>query len=407
MKKKIKIKFVDVPREFDKENNFVLDILREKYEVEFSDNPDFLFYGIFGIEYLSHVNCVRIFLNGEPVFPNFNDCDYAIGYAYLSCEDRYLRAGGILGNPLGIAPSKEMQNRDLVSPDLANRRFCNFVYSNNKLGRGSQLRIEFCKKLMQYRHVDCPGRVLNNMSTDEITIRYKGFDSGGVPIVTDNAWEDSKVKFLRNYKFTIAFENIPLSGMTSEKLFHPFYAYSVPIYWGNPAVAREFNPKAFINCSEYGDDFDAVIERIKELDQDDEKYLEMLSQPPLKPSYDFEQMEKMRQFLFMIVERGNNPIRNPEAVDCWETVSANLVLRWGDNYQKVHDAITYAAACQNGLSDRLDEMDAFYRSNTWKLASKLREFGDSRWGYFPKKLFHFLLNIRNRLKGRAKCETKG
>ena len=407
MKKKIKIKFVDVPREFDKKSNFVLDILRERYEVEISESPDFIFYGIFGIEYLSYVNCVRIFLNGEPVFPNFNDCDYAIGYAYMSCEDRYLRVGGILGNPLGMAPTKEMQNRNLVSPKMAGRKFCNFVYSNDKLGYGSQLRIKFCKKIMEYKHVDCPGRVLNNMHTDEISIRYKGFDSGGVPIVTDNAWEDSKVQFLKKYKFTIAFENIPLSGMTSEKLFHPFYAYSVPIYWGNPMVTREFNPKSFINCNDFNGDFDSVLKYVKELDNDNEKYLQMLSEPPLQPDYDFNQTEKLRKFLFMIIERGNKPVRNPEAVNCWETISANLVLRWGDNYQKVHYAITYSAACQNGVPEKLAEMDTLYNSNTWKLVCKLRKFGDSKLGYLPKKFFHFLLKMRKYFHSKTIRDTKG
>lgn len=69
----VKIKFVDMPGEFDEQNNFILDILRERYTVEFSDRPDFLFYSVFGIEYLAYRDCVRIFLDGEPVLPNFND----------------------------------------------------------------------------------------------------------------------------------------------------------------------------------------------------------------------------------------------------------------------------------------------------------------------------------------------
>lgn len=41
----IKIKFVDVHWEFDKNNNFIISILKNNnIEYEFSDQPDFLFF---------------------------------------------------------------------------------------------------------------------------------------------------------------------------------------------------------------------------------------------------------------------------------------------------------------------------------------------------------------------------
>ncbi len=57
-----------------------------------------------------------------------------------------------------------------------------------------------------------------------------------------------------------------LPGYTTEKLFDCFKAGTVPIYWGNPEITRDVNPKAFINCNDYENDFDAVIERVKEID---------------------------------------------------------------------------------------------------------------------------------------------
>ena len=41
MKKKIKVKFLDVVG--DPENNFIVDILKERYDVEISENPEYLF----------------------------------------------------------------------------------------------------------------------------------------------------------------------------------------------------------------------------------------------------------------------------------------------------------------------------------------------------------------------------
>lgn len=394
-KKPVKVKFVDMPGEFDKNENFILDILRERYNVEFSDQPDFLFYSVFGIEYLAYTDCVRIFLDGEPVLPNFNDCDYAIGYTYMTFGERYCRAAGILSTSIGGELPYSIQDRSFVTEDMARRKFCNFIYSNGTKGDGAKLRIDFCKKLMEYKRVDCPGLVLNNMKPEKSFIRYDGTDEGGNPIVNGNYWQDSKQDFIRQYKFTIAFENFRVPGMTTEKLNNPFLAYSIPIYWGNQDVAKEYNPEAFINCADYDDDLDAVIEKVKQLDRDDKLYLKMLRQSPLQSDYDFNQREKLKSFLYQIIERGNMPVRNPNAVNYWEPVSANLILRWGDSYQKVHEALTYAAESGNA-----SELEALYNSNSWKLVQKMRKFADSKWGYIPKKVFLFFLKIYKILKKR-------
>ena len=238
-RKALKVKFVDMPGEFNSQDNFILDMLRERYEIIFSDQPDFLFYSVFGIEYLGYPDCVRIFMDGEPVLPNFNDCDYAIGYTYMTLGDRYHRAAGLLASSIGIEMPRQILDRSTVNEQMAHRKFCNFIYSNAVKGDGARLRIDFCKKLMEYKEVDCPGRVLHNLDTDLLARRYEGFDEGGCPIVRGNSWQDSKQSFLKQYKFTIAFENIRIPGMTTEKLINPFFAYSVPMYWGNPEVVRE------------------------------------------------------------------------------------------------------------------------------------------------------------------------
>ena len=157
------------------------------------------------------------------------------------------------------------------------------------------MRQEFCKKLMEYKPIDCPGKVLNNMNAeDELAPR-------------NGDWWHSKLEFLKKYKFTIAFENSRSDGYTTEKLLQPLQSFSVPIYWGNALVTRDFNPKAFINCNDYDNDFGAVIERIKELDNDPDKYLAMLRENPMQPDYDFEQRKKYEKWLLNIIEKGNKP----------------------------------------------------------------------------------------------------
>jgi len=56
---------------------------------------------------------------------------------------------------------------------------------------------------------------------------------------------------------------------------------SIPIYWGNPVVGEDFNTKSFVNINDFAS-YDDAIEYIIELDKNEDKYLEMASQPWFK-----------------------------------------------------------------------------------------------------------------------------
>jgi len=248
---KIKIQFEDFWHSNDLEeivDNPIYKILSKRYELVLSDNPDFLVYSCFGNNYLKY-NCIRIFYTGENVRPNFDECDYAFSFDYPVTKRNYrlplyklypefddIRGGGV----------------DTEAVLSENRKFCNFVYSNDK----AKERIDFFTKLNNRKHVDSGGRVLNNIGR----------------------CVENKVDFLRQYKFTIAFENTSYPGYTTEKIMQPFVANSIPIYWGDPLVSQDFNSKAFINCHDYGS-FDEVIDRVIEIDGNDELYKEYLSEP--------------------------------------------------------------------------------------------------------------------------------
>lgn len=295
-KKTIKIDFCDYVSFFNKENNHIYNLLKKYYHIKISDKPDFLFYSCFGPKYLEYKDCVKIFTTEENVIPNFNECDYAYGFDYIDFGDRYFRKNYMV-------PDKNIQDRSKVTNNMFDRKFCNFIYSNGSSGEGSILRQEFCKKLMEYKHVDCPGKILNNMSTDDLAPR-------------NGNWAESKINFLKKYKFTIAFENSSSNGYTTEKLYQPFLAFSIPIYWGNPLVTKDFNPKAFINCNDYDNDFDAIIERIKEIDNNPDLYLAMLRESPMQKDFDFDQKKKFEQWLINIIEKGNKPFnKDPHRKD--------------------------------------------------------------------------------------------
>jgi len=284
----IKINFCDMYRDFDREENLLISIIKKNFgEIEFSDNPDFLFYGPFGTNHHKYDNCVKIFYTGEAIAPDFNDCDYAMAFDPIVFGNRYMR------RPLWIDETMPTEI-GMTDEQALNRKFCNFIYSNDKKGKGALLRKEFALKLMKYKHIDCPGVILNNMLGD-----------AGDRM---NNWRQNKVDFISNYKFTIAFENAAYDGYTTEKMTQPLSAHSIPIYWGNPSVAKDFNEGAFINANGYEERLDELVELIIAIDNDEQRYLDMLHAKPMSDGFNYNEMEDMEQFIVDIIKRGNKPI---------------------------------------------------------------------------------------------------
>lgn len=283
--KKIKVQIVDA---YGKLFLPIEKILKKYYDIEHSNEPDFLFYSVYGTgrEHYRYNNCVKIFMATEGVIPDFNECDYAMGSYPMSIGERYLQV------PYqGIEPA--VYDRECYrNINVQEKKFCNFIYSNADNGTGAILRQEFCKRLMKYKNVDCPGRVLNNM-INAIEAR-------------DGNWYKGKLKFIKDYKFTIAFENVSMPGMITEKLIQPFQVGSIPIYWGDPGVANFFNTHAFINCHDY-DSWDSVIEKIIEIDSDDDKFMKMILENPVLESYKKDYSKDLEKFIIGVIERGNKP----------------------------------------------------------------------------------------------------
>lgn len=242
--REIKIKFVDFWPAFDYLKSDFYKILSKKYKIIISDTPDYIFYSVFGYEHLNY-ECIRIFYTGENIIPDFNICDYGIGFSNeLKFSDRYLRI------PLfNLFQYKKIAK---IALNLHNEvgkkktKFCNFIYSN---GNADKKRAEFYNLLNSYKKVDSGGKFLNNI---------------GGPV-------NDKFEFQKEYKFSIAFENSSDEGYTTEKIVEAKAAGTIPIYWGNPNITEEFNPKSFINCHDYNN-FLEIIEEIKKIDKDDELF---------------------------------------------------------------------------------------------------------------------------------------
>ena len=72
-----------------------------------------------------------------------------------------------------------------------------------------------------------------------------------------------------------------------------FHANTVPIYWGNPLIGNDFNPKAFINCHDF-DSFEAVVDRVREIDSNEDLYLSYLNEPAFIQPYGNEFIDEER-----------------------------------------------------------------------------------------------------------------
>ncbi len=272
--KKIKVNFCDFHKGFDKEHNEYMDVLRKKYDVEISDNPDYLIYSCFGTDYLKY-DCIRIFYTGECIVPNFNDCDYAIGFDRITFGDRYVRVPIYLlhrfkKDYLAILDRKEFTKDDLDKKE----GFCSFVYSNCF---AQDIRTEIFNKLSEYKQVSSGGRYLNNI---------------GGAVKDKNA-------FQTKHKFSVAFENCTYAGYSTEKIVESFSAYTIPIYYGDQDITLDFNEKAFINCHNYKN-LDEVVERVKEIDQNDELYLSMINENPIKQKAD---LDAFANFFYYIIDQ--------------------------------------------------------------------------------------------------------
>jgi len=253
---KVRIDFCDFWPGFPKTNNFFYHLLRERFEVEICDSPDFLIFGDPGQHVHRVHNCVKIYFCMESFAPDFRLYDYAFTCHYLD-DPRHLRLPYyVLGHD---AKGLIQHGEDPAEILAAKSKFCSFVVSNAKRKK-THKRVEFFHRLSRYKKVDSGGAALNNIGRRLSTGPYY------------------KLQFIRPYKFNIAFENGSTPGYTTEKIVDAMEARCVPIYWGNPRIAEEFNPGSFLNYFDFPSE-EALIEKIIELDQDDAKYMEYLRQP--------------------------------------------------------------------------------------------------------------------------------
>lgn len=272
----ITIRFVDFWDGFKPQHLFLTKVLQGITPISIIDEgePDILIYTCFGEAHYNFTNCIKIYISGENDVPDFNFCDYAISYRYLQLENRHLRF------PICIADKIEriLCNQTLtLSPKQAfDRDFCSIVVSNSH--HANPIRDTLWQQLNEYKTISSGGLYNNNV---------------GEPV-------PDKLAFIKNFKFNIAFENSMADGYTTEKILEACIAGTVPIYWGNKLIHKDFNPEAFINISDF-DSINNAVDYIIKVDNDPCLYAQYLNSDLLK-NYPYEQhYEELKSFLSIIL----------------------------------------------------------------------------------------------------------
>lgn len=211
---------------------------------------------------LSQIAKITVFYSIEAYSVDFNLFD--IGFTYddnlngkrfcqvLPPEDNYTYYVKQFHN--------ELKTKEEARALLKGRKFCNFLYSN---WNSHPFRDSLFYILSSYKHIDSHGRHLNNVGKID---RSKN----------NYAAEITTIK--SEYKFSIASENAFCPGYTTEKILTSLVAHTVPIYFGNIDIDKDVNPKCFINCMKCKSE-EEIIKLVKQIDEDDDLWCEMVSQP--------------------------------------------------------------------------------------------------------------------------------
>ena len=253
----IKVAYADFWPEWGDEN-FIEPILKKKYNVVVDQsNPDVLFHSIFGgMQNTARYKCKKILFLGENWRPARFRSTYSISFDPPSDQNFRLPLWQAY---LLLRPEwKERLYNRLNHEEF--ERFCSFTVSNPS----NQTRNRVFDEMSAYKRVHSYGKVRMN-------------DMGLKRASAGRYWRDAKDEFFlsKPHKFSITFENTSYPGYCTEKLMDAFLVGSLPLYWGDPKIKEEWNPKAFLNVNDYR----GYLDEVKRIDNNWEYFSEYYNEP--------------------------------------------------------------------------------------------------------------------------------
>lgn len=321
----LRIWFEDFWAGFQPDYNFFTLLLtsRGKSWVLDEHNPAFVFVGPYTDNHkrfprFEDGGPVKIMFTGENTRPQ-KDMNFNIGFDYRPHDSTYLRLPLwiIEINWFGCDPERVVNPKpfpleritDVYPDEIAGRHlFCGFVVSNPN----NPLRNEAFHRLSTYKPVASGGALFNNIGH-----KLEGGPGGG-------GGELTKLNFFKQCKFALVFENSEHPGYVTEKLLHAKAAGCIPIYWGDPEVAKDFNPEAFVDArtllgSGPEPNWNALIAEVKHIDTNAHKWLQMYNTPLFYPDT-IQRVEKIMTTLLNMFSITPPTASTSSAVDPWVPV---------------------------------------------------------------------------------------
>jgi len=151
-----------------------------------------------------------------------------------------------------------LYNRPIIT-DVP-KKFCTFIVSNPKC----EVRNNLFNLINNYKNVSSMGGHANNVG-------YK---------INYPYWSSQYFNVLGDHKFMICCENTKMETYSTEKIVNPYLGKTIPIYWGSHNIKNIFNPNSMLFLEDESEDsVNKLIQKIIELDNDDQKYLEFINRP--------------------------------------------------------------------------------------------------------------------------------
>ncbi len=241
--------------------------LLNNYEITNDVNTaNILFESMFSGSLVRHKKWeLTIFYSGEPKTRNYNDYDIVL--------DSHPTVNNVVDVPLFVyyIHGNNFLNRLLQPKQIINvpKKFCCFIVSNPY----SIPRNKMFDLLSKYKRVDSYGNHNNNMGGKRLGLNY---------------WTNEYFNFLSEYKFIICFENTKKGTYITEKIVNPLISGIIPIYWGTEHYKNVFNEERILYLEDENseDSYKKIVDKIIELDTDDNKYLQVVNKSVFS-NYDY------------------------------------------------------------------------------------------------------------------------
>jgi len=278
----MKIAFTDFWGMFIPNHNFFYYMLEDIYgdiQVTSPEDCDILLYGPYGKDHqkFDPQNKIKIFVTGENLRPNFEECTYSFSFDFDDYQGRNVRIPlwfmqfdwykkDSFKNPEFVIGLDKIDDNDYIQNPKT--KFC--VLVNNNLFDD---RVQCVHTLSDYKQVECFGKPFGNW--------FYG--------------ESKKYELFSNFKFSICFENsvAPDGGYYTEKLIHAKLAGTLPLYYADEKVELDFNTKSFLNLNDYSS-MNQFADHVIQLDKNQEEYEAIVNEPLFNKNPDMSDLEEIK-----------------------------------------------------------------------------------------------------------------